>query len=128
MIAKGAHHVSLIVSDVERSRAFYGQLLGLGEIERPDFGIPGAWYDAGPIQLHLIVPPQGMKRVEPSLNPIAPHTAFEIEDYAEVCEALRKNGLDLLETGAAVGQIFVNDPDGNLIELIAPGGRLGRGR
>ncbi len=52
MIVKRAHHVSFGVSDLERARAFYGNLLGLEEIARPDFGIPGAWYQAGEAQIH----------------------------------------------------------------------------
>jgi catechol 2,3-dioxygenase-like lactoylglutathione lyase family enzyme len=36
------HHVSLPVNDPERSKEFYGSVLGLGEIERPLFDFPGA--------------------------------------------------------------------------------------
>ncbi len=128
MIAKRAHHVSISVSDIERARAFYGELLGLAEIERPDFGFPGAWYAAGGVQLHLIETPKGAKQAEPTPNPIAGHTAFEIDDYESVRNALKAKGLELLETRAEVGQLFVHDPDRNVIELIAPGGRLGRGK
>jgi glyoxylase I family protein len=60
MITKGAHHVSLCVRELEPSREFYGGLLGLPEIERPDFGVPGIWYQAGAIQLHLICAPEGV--------------------------------------------------------------------
>ncbi len=120
--------MSLAVGDVARSRAFYGDLLGLPEIERPDFGIPGVWYQAGEIQLHLIETPQGVdvgsRPTGP--NPIACHSAFEIEDYAATLERLRAEGIEVRETGAEVGQLFLQDPDGNVIELIQPGGRLGR--
>ncbi len=52
-------HVQMIIpaAKADEARRFYGELLGLEEIERPDFGFPGAWYQAGPIQVHLIVPP-----------------------------------------------------------------------
>ena len=80
------------------------------------------------MQVHLIVPPEGAPTgtTPASISPVACHTAFEIEDYAAVCEALRARGVALIETGARVGQIFVQDPDGNVIELIQPGGELGR--
>ena len=128
MLTKGAHHCSLDVADVEVSRSFYGGLLGLPEIERPDFGIPGAWYQAGSVQLHLIQVPSGVDvgSSAPTLTPLAHHIAFEIEDYEAVRGSLCEAGLEMLATGAERGQIFVRDPDGNVIEFIKPGGQLGR--
>ena len=51
------HHVSLPVTDLEWSKEFDRDILGLPEIERPDFDFPGAWsgMDVGDGQLHLIV-------------------------------------------------------------------------
>ena len=128
MIVKRAHHVSFCVAEIDRARAFYGDLLGLPEIERPDFGFPGAWYQAGEVQVHLIQAPAGAPTgtPPPSISPVAYHAAFEIEDYEAVSKALRDRGIPLIETGAEVGQLFLQDPDGNVIELIQPGGRLGR--
>jgi catechol 2,3-dioxygenase-like lactoylglutathione lyase family enzyme len=125
-----AHHASLSCSDVARSRAFYGEVLGLSEIARPDFGFPGAWYQAGEIQLHLIQVPEGVDvgQAPARTNPLAHHVAFEIEDYETARDALLAHGIPAIETGAEVGQLFVQDPDGNVIELIRPGGRLGRRR
>ncbi len=130
MIVKRAHHVSFGVSDLEAARAFYEGLLGLEEIERPDFGIPGAWYQAGEAQVHLVVPPDGFEgaRPAPTLNPITNHTAFEIDDYAKTLAELEERGVEVLPTSKEVGQMWIRDPDGNIIELIQPGGRLGRSR
>ena len=128
VITRAAHHFSICVDDIDRARAFYGDALGLPEIERPDFGFPGAWYDAGPVQLHLIVPPPGADvgtRAE-KLTPIAGHIAFEIESYETVRESLEAAGHEVLGLGAEVGQLFVRDPAGNVVELIQPGGQLGR--
>ena len=52
---KTIHHISLSVTDLEQSGHFYGAILGLEEINRPDFDFPGAWYKIGDQQLHLIV-------------------------------------------------------------------------
>lgn len=128
MLTKGAHHFSICVGDIDRAREFYGEVLGLPEANRPDFGFPGAWYEAGPVQLHLIVPPEGVDvgtRAE-KLTPIAGHIAFEIEDYGSVQQALEAAGHSVLGLGPEVGQMFVRDPDGNVVELIQPGGQLGR--
>jgi glyoxylase I family protein len=129
VLTRGAHHHSLCVTDVERAREFYGELLGLPEIERPDFGFPGAWFQAGEIQLHLIQAPEGVDvgSRPRQLTPLAGHLAFEIADF-DACEAhLRASGIEILSLGARVGQMFVQDPDGNVVELIRPGGQLGRG-
>jgi catechol 2,3-dioxygenase-like lactoylglutathione lyase family enzyme len=53
------------------------------------------------------------------LNPAAHHVAFRIDDYEAAAARLRESGLDVLETGPAAGQMWVQDPDGHVIELIA---------
>lgn len=128
MITRGAHHVSLDTVDLAASKRFYGDLLGLAEIERPDFGFPGVWYQAGPVQLHIIRVPEGVDvgSPPPGLTPLARHVAFEIEDYEATRVSLEAAGCELIATGEDVGQIFTRDPDGNVIEFIRPGGRLGR--
>ncbi|MEE3326893.1 MAG: VOC family protein [Myxococcota bacterium] len=128
MLTQAAHHYSLDVSDIEVSRRFYGDLLGLSEIDRPDFGIPGAWYQAGAVQLHLIQIPEGVDvgTRAPSLTPLAAHIAFEIDSYERVEAELREAGIDAQALGARAGQIFVRDPDGNTIEFIDPTRNPGR--
>ena len=122
MIAKDVHHISFAVAELERSRAFYEDVLGLEPIARPDLGLPGLWYRAGSAEVHLIELPDGVDAGQPpaKLSPIANHQAFAIEDYRAAVEALRGHGLELIETGPERGQLWVADPDGNVIELIAP--------
>lgn len=128
MLTRAAHHYSLDVSDIEVSRRFYGDLLGLSEIERPDFGIPGAWYQAGAVQLHLIQIPEGVDvgSRPATLTPLAAHIAFEIDSYERVEAELREAGIDAQALGGQAGQIFVRDPDGNTIEFIDPSRQPGR--
>jgi catechol 2,3-dioxygenase-like lactoylglutathione lyase family enzyme len=120
VIATRLHHVSLPVKEIERSRRFYGELLGLEEIPRPDFPFPGAWYRLGPCEVHLIQPPpKADVGTRPSrTNPMAGHAAFAIEDYVKVRDQLRARGVELLETSPEAGQMWLRDPDGNVIELI----------
>ena len=108
------------VAAIEPALAFYRDLLGLETIPRPDFGIDGAWLSAGNAQIHLIVMMEGMQvdTPPPSLNPAASHLAFTIDDYAATLERIRAASLEVLPAGPEVGQMWVRDPDGHVIELI----------
>lgn len=121
------HHFSFSVANLDRSRAFYAGVLGLEEIERPDFGVPGVWYRAGETEVHLIERPANVDTGKPSpeLTSIGNHSAFRIEDYSKAVTTLCAAGAEFIELGREVGQILVWDPDSNIIELIEVGGRLG---
>jgi glyoxylase I family protein len=119
-IARALNHVSFAVRDLGRSLAFYRDLLGLAELPRPDFGVPGAWLGVGDAQIHLIQTPAGMDVGSPptSINPAAGHTAFFIDDFQATAVALRAAGLTPLETSPEQGQMWVQDPDGHVIEFL----------
>ena len=121
MIATGVHHISFAVADLERARGFYEGVLGLAPIARPDLGLAGIWYAAGGAEVHLIETPAGVDiGTRPAaINPLANHQAFAIDDYAAVVRHLKDKGVEVLETGPDRGQMWVRDPDGNIIELIA---------
>ena len=125
MLAKSVNHISFAVRDLERSRGFYEGVLGLRQIDRPDFGIPGVWYRAGNAEVHLIAIPEGVQVGAPpeGLTPLANHQAFAIEDYAKALDELHSRGIEVLETSPENGQLFLRDPDGNVIELIVEGAR-----
>jgi catechol 2,3-dioxygenase-like lactoylglutathione lyase family enzyme len=113
-------HASLLVSDLERSRQFYGGLLGLREKQRPGFDFPGAWYDLGDCELHLIVTPDPLP--EAGARPQNDfHIAFQTDDYEAARRALEAAGIPYREGRAGFAQLFFRDPDGNLIELQKPG-------
>jgi catechol 2,3-dioxygenase-like lactoylglutathione lyase family enzyme len=121
MLARRLHHASFPVSDLERAKRFYGDLLGLDEIERPDLGFPGVWYGGGECEVHLIVPMGAMGDIgerPKTINPMAPHTAFAIDDYDAAVERFERHGIEVFGLGREVGQMWVQDPDGNVIELI----------
>ena len=125
MLVRGVNHISFAVRDLERARGFYEGLLGLETIDRPDFGIPGRWYQAGNAQVHLIELPEGVETGSPpdGLTPLANHQAFAIADYADTLAELKRREVPVMETSPENGQLFVQDPDGNVIELIVDGVR-----
>ncbi len=123
MLVRGVNHISFAVRDLERARGFYEGVLGLESIDRPDFGIPGRWYQAGDTQVHLIGVPEGVDTGSPppNLTPLANHQAFAIEDYRTVLAELQRHGVEVMETTPENGQLFVRDPDGNMLEFVVDG-------
>ena len=50
------HHVALYISDLDRTRRFYQDVLGMKEIARPaDFTFPGAYFRLGTAEIHVVV-------------------------------------------------------------------------
>ena len=125
-IAGNVNHVSFPIRDLDRSLAFYRDLLGLEIAPRPDLAVQGAWLEAGNTQIHLIVVPPGTAVDEPppTLTPIASHVAFTVANHAATLRELKRAGLEVLDTGPERGQMWVQDPDGHVIELIAENARL----
>jgi len=128
------HHVSLTVTDLECSRAFYRDILGLKEIQRPPFSFPGAWFGIGESQhLHLIVNDGNATfRGSKGIDTRDSHFAVRVESYARALEFLRAHGyredageLELkrmrLQPHAIAGfpQIYILDPDRHVIEINA---------
>ncbi len=114
--------MSFPVADLERSRRFYEDVLGLVPIARPNLGFPGAWYQAGAGEVHLLQVPSDMDVGTPpgALNPLGRHAAFAVDDYDAAVAHLETFGLEILGTGRDNGQLWVKDPDGHVIELIVP--------
>lgn len=104
------HHASIRVTDLERSRRFYEELLGFRPAERPDMGFPGEWYGLGEGQLHLIQIPKMGEGIDPS----DPHFAIEVDDFESAKAALESAGVSFVELPGAV---WIRDPDGYTVEL-----------
>jgi catechol 2,3-dioxygenase-like lactoylglutathione lyase family enzyme len=120
MIATGVHHISFAVSDLDRARRFYEEVLGLERIPRPDLGLPGEWYAAGNAEIHLIQTPAGadVGARPASLTPLANHNAFAVDDYEKTLDHFKRRKIEVVETNPQAGQMWVRDPDGNVLEFI----------
>jgi len=122
-IAHQLHHVSLPVRDVERSREFYGEILGLREVYRPPhFDFAGAWFmlPTGQ-QLHLLENANGTYR--PTLEPDYRdcHFALRVRDFRKAVEYLKSKGYEVrhvweLALDRYMGG-YITDPDGHVIEI-----------
>jgi catechol 2,3-dioxygenase-like lactoylglutathione lyase family enzyme len=98
------------------ARAFFGELLGLAEIEKPEplRARGGVWFQLGAQQLHV--------GVEESFAPAhKAHPAFAVARYAELQGRLRDAGVHVADDDRHPGldRCYLEDPWGNRIELVA---------
>jgi catechol 2,3-dioxygenase-like lactoylglutathione lyase family enzyme len=119
------HHMNVPIDDIERARDFYGRILGLPEIVRPNVGRPGLWFGCGANELHLSVQPDlvggrtGMS-LQPGERPdrSGGHVAFTMSGRLDdITRHLEAAMVPYARGTAGLPQIFCEDPAGNLVEL-----------
>lgn len=117
MAIDGLDHITLNVAELDASRRFYVDVLGLREGDRPPFDSPGAWLYSGdrPI-VHLVAGRGGGEASTGALD----HVALRAKGLAAMVARLAAAGI-VHETftvpGLGLKQIFMRDPDGVRIEL-----------
>jgi catechol 2,3-dioxygenase-like lactoylglutathione lyase family enzyme len=127
-MAMRLQHCGLIVSDLERSRRFYGEALGLEEIPRPpNFTFGGVWFRVGEDEIHLLDEADTTGRAgvpEPGRSldgGLATHIALEVDDLLVVQERMGRHGVapasGPMPRGDGVVQLFLRDPDGYVVEF-----------
>ena len=113
----GMNHFTVIAEDLQRTLAFYVDLLGLQPGPRPDLGFPGAWlYAEGKPILHLYAG----RPVPEGRNGVIDHMAFSARDLKTVKAKFDADGVpyDLRrQKGAGTWQLFCHDPNGAKVEL-----------
>ncbi|ANE47699.1 glyoxalase [Paenibacillus swuensis] len=117
------HHVSLAVRDLEKARVFYSELLGLREIQRPAFNSRGIWYAIGNQQLHLLEHANGETLRFGAIDTVDGHCAFWVSSYKDTVAWLEQAGIPFEarpQSIAGFTQIYVLDPDHNILEFDAP--------
>jgi catechol 2,3-dioxygenase-like lactoylglutathione lyase family enzyme len=121
-------HVGLVVANLERSRRFYGEALGLEEVPRPpNFTFSGAWFRFGGTEIHLLAEADttgGAGQGDPgpgAVQGLATHLAFEVDDLDGACARLDEHGVALvggpMPRGDGYVQVFFRDPDGYVLEF-----------
>ena len=146
MLPSRIHHTGYTVSDLDRSVAFYRDLLGCEVIATQEkeggylaaiVGYPDAHVRMAHLRLpggdHVIelfeylAPPGGSADVEPR-NVGASHLCLLTDDLAGLHERLLAEGVSLVsppvevDTGINAGGygLYLRDPDGIMVELFQP--------
>jgi len=114
-------HVSMLVGNIDRARAFYEGVLGLvPSPSRPYMAFPGVWYNVGSGQIHLIckagsAQPAGW----PEHGGRDRHAAFGVRNWLQLKDILDVRGVPYTLSRSGRDALFVSDPDGNVLELMS---------
>jgi glyoxylase I family protein len=113
-------HSSLLIADLARARAFYEGVLGLSlHPGRPDLGYPGAWYELGAQQIHLMqLPNPDPLEVRPAHGGRDRHVALAVDDIAALKARLDVQGVPYTMSKSGRAALFCRDPDGNALEFV----------
>ncbi|MDP3692341.1 VOC family protein [Bradyrhizobium sp.] len=113
-------HFNIRTRKLDDTVRFYEDILGLEKGARPDFAFPGAWmYSEGKAVVHLV----DISRTEEPQKPdsgVVHHVAFISRGFADMQQRLesRKFKYEARQVpGGELWQIFVDDPNGVMIEL-----------
>ncbi len=96
--------------------AFYREVLGLSDIDRPDIpGVPGHWHAVDDQQLHLVAAASAGSGIDPT----GQHYCVMVEDLDAAATELEERGISHIDAVQRDGtvQIWLTDPAGNTIEL-----------
>ena len=98
-------HVTVVVGDLEASRTFYVDVLGMQEVPRPAFSFDGLWFQSGPTQIHLILEhdgsgPAGNLVPSEQRGARTHHFAFQVDD-AHACAIISHTHTIVVESDSA---------------------------
>ena len=116
MTVVGIDHVQIAAPPgcEEAARAFFGGLLGMAELPKPEpiRARGGVWFQAGVQELHV--------GVEEQFSPAQKaHPGLVVDDLDELIDRLGAAGYESQrdESIPGVARFFVHDPFGNRLEL-----------
>jgi catechol 2,3-dioxygenase-like lactoylglutathione lyase family enzyme len=113
------HHVQLAipVRTEDTCRAFWGELLGLAELQKPPVlaARGGCWFRGGGLEVHL--------GVEADFVPARKaHPGILVSDLDSLAARLRDAGVEVIWDGEFPGhrRFYASDPFGNRLEFLQP--------
>jgi catechol 2,3-dioxygenase-like lactoylglutathione lyase family enzyme len=113
-------HFNIRTRKLDDTVRFYQDVLGLTKGARPNFAFPGAWmYSEGKPVVHLVDISKTDEPQKPDSG-VVHHVAFASRDFAGMKRRLQSKAMPFEARqvpGGDLWQIFVNDPNGVLIEL-----------
>lgn len=119
----GLDHIQLAMPPGAEAEArwFYGEVLGLAEVAKPEALVArgGCWFEGRQLVLHL--------GVEENFVPARKaHPCFRVADLAEARRTLEAAGASIVadDTLINVRRFYTADPFGNRLELIQAGDEL----
>jgi catechol 2,3-dioxygenase-like lactoylglutathione lyase family enzyme len=117
-------HVLVLTDDLDATKAFYCDVLGLEAGERPTLPFPGYWlYADGVACVHVAdrgsYDAHASSMGLPAKASPVDHVAFEAHGYEQLLERLDAAGVEVTTNRSAAGvQLFFDDPNGARIELV----------
>jgi len=121
-------HVTIICADLDATRRFYVDLLGIAEVARPVFGFPGLWFQIGNVQIHATqesaeTGKAGWGDRGGTVVSRGHHIAFAVDDVSEALKLVEANGVriasPLQHRPDGFRQLYLYDPDGHVVELVS---------
>ena len=129
-MVQGFEHVGMTSSNLDRTIAFYGGLLGLKEVlvKRTGEGGRIAFLEIGGVMLEIVEPATSIRtpaREVPATEAGIRHITFRVDDVDAVYAKLRSAGVEftVLPRAAANSELirkvaFCKDPDGITVEFL----------
>lgn len=121
MAIAGIDHYTILTDDLDATRRFYCDLLGLTDGPRPPFSFPGAWLYAGG---HPVVHVVAGRQIPPGGTGAVDHVAFRAQgDPDALAKRLDSEGFQVASRvvpASKIRQLFCNDPSGVKVELNFP--------
>jgi catechol 2,3-dioxygenase-like lactoylglutathione lyase family enzyme len=121
-LLEAIHHINLVIpaGEENRARAFYGDILGLPEVAKPEElkASGGCWFERGNVRVHISIDPDFC----PSKKA---HTAFLIDALKPLRARIEEADYPVKDGSDVDGleRFFALDPFGNRLEFMAPIGQ-----